>query len=160
MKMFKKIIAVFLCISIAFSLCFTGAGATNGVQTVAVNSEEDLKNLEFDVPLIHVIGLEGEFYKGLSTETEDDDVRVWGFQTDVIVKVIFENIGALIWNLIIRDYDAIAKLLGTVANELFGPIACDTNRAPPTGTTGSTGTGAAGTVPSGGSTLAVCGRTL
>ena len=130
MKMFKKAMAVILCISIVFSLCFTGASANSGVQTVAVKSEEDLKNLEFDVPLIHVIGLEGEFYKGLSTETEDDDERVWGFQADVVVKVIFENIGALVWNLIIKDYDAIASLLGTAANELFGPIACDANLNP------------------------------
>lgn len=130
MKIFKKAIAVILCISMAFSLCFTGANASENAAVTTVSCEEDLKNLEFDVPVIYIIGLEGEFYKGLSTETEDDDVRIWGFQTDVIVNVITENIGALLWNLIINDYDAIADLLGDAANVLFGPIACDTNGKP------------------------------
>ena len=130
MKKAKKFIAVLLCICITFSLCFTGAGASGSTTAVTVSCEEDLKNLEFDVPVVYIIGLEGEFYKGLSTETEDDDEQVWGFPTDVIVKVITENIGALIWNLIINDYEAIAKLLGTAANERFGPIACDSNGKP------------------------------
>ncbi len=130
MRIFRKAVAIVLCICIALSLCFTGASANTKTEAITVSCEDDLKNLEFDVPVVYIIGLEGEFYKGLSTETEDDDVRVWGFQTDVIVNVITENIGALLWNLIINDYDAIAKLLGTAANELFGPIACDTNGKP------------------------------
>ncbi len=130
MKVFKKTIAVILCISMAFSFCFTGASANSKAETTAVSCKEDLKNLEYDVPVVFIIGLEGEFYKGLSTKTEEDDARIWGFPTDVIVKVITENIGALIWNLIIKDYDTIAKILGTAANELFGPIACDTDGKP------------------------------
>ena len=127
MKILKKSVAVILCICMTMSLCFTSAGATD---SKPVSGKEDLKNLELDVPVVYIIGLEGDFYKGLSTETEDDDLRVWGFPAETIVKVITENIGALIWNLIIKDYDAIAKLLGTAANELFGPISCDTNGKP------------------------------
>lgn len=130
MKVFRKAVAIILCICMALPLCFTGASANAESKVTTVSCEEDLKNLEFDVPVVFVIGLEGEFYKGLSTETEEDDVRVWGFQTDVIMNVIKENIVALLWNLIINDYDAIAKLLGTAANELFGPIACDTDCKP------------------------------
>lgn len=130
MKLFRKSVSIILCICITLSLCFTGASAEVKNPVTRVSCEEDLKSLELDVPVVFIIGLEGEFYKGLSTETEEDDVRVWGFQTDVIINVIKENIGALLWNLIINDYDATARLLGTAANELFGPIACDTDCKP------------------------------
>ena len=128
MKNFRKIVAVLLCICMTLSFCFTGAGAAEN--TVTVSCEDDLKNLELDVPVVYIIGLEGEFYKGLSTETEDDDEQIWGFPADLVVDVIFSNLPALIWNLIINDYDAIADLLGDAANDLFGPISCDTNGKP------------------------------
>ena len=48
MKIFKKAIAVILCISMAFSLCFTGANASENAAVTTVSCEEDLKNLEFD----------------------------------------------------------------------------------------------------------------
>ena len=130
MKILKKTVAVILCLCMTFSLCITGASATESAQITAVSCKDDLKNLDFDIPVIYIIGLEGEFYKGLSTETEEDDERIWGFPADLVVDVIFKNLPALIWNLIINDYDAISKLLGGAANELFGPIACDTNGKP------------------------------
>lgn len=130
MKFIKKTVAVILCICMTLSLCITGASASEKISTATVSCEDDLKDLEFDVPVIYIIGLEGEFYKGLSTKTEDDDEQIWGFPADLIVKVIFENLAELIWNLIINDYDAISSLLGKAANELFGPIACDTNGKP------------------------------
>lgn len=130
MKNLRKFVALILCICMTFSLCVSGTFANAAKDTVTVSCEEDLKNLDFDVPIVFIIGLEGEFYKGLSTETEDDDEQIWGFPADLIVEVIFKNLPALLWNLIINDYDAIASLLGPVANELFGPIACDTNGKP------------------------------
>ena len=76
MKFLKKSVAVILCISMTMSLCFAGAGATD---SKPVSGNEALKNLERDIPVVYIIGLEGEFYKGLSTENEDDDSRIWGF---------------------------------------------------------------------------------
>lgn len=130
MKIFKKVVAVMLCICMTFSFCFAGSAAGSRRNTVTVSCEEDLNNLNFDIPIVYIIGLEGEFYKGLSTETEDDDEQIWGFPADLVVEVIFKNLPALLWNLIINDYDSIASLLGVAANELFGPIACDTNGKP------------------------------
>ena len=130
MKILRKTLAVLLCFCITFSFCFAGAVANATDSNITVSCEEDLKNLNRDVPVVYIIGLEGEFYKGLSTETEDDDERIWGFPADLIVSVIFKNLPALLWNLIINDYDTIASLLGEAANELFADVACDTNGKP------------------------------
>ncbi len=128
MKTLRKAVAILLCICMTFSFCFAGAVATDN--TVTISCEEDLKNLNFDVPVVYIIGLEGEFYKGLSTETEEDDERIWGFPADLIVEVIFKNLPALLWNLIINDYDSLSSILGEAANELFGDFACDSNGKP------------------------------
>ena len=57
MKILKKSVAVILCICMTMSLCFTGAGATD---SKPVSGKEDLKNLELDVPVVYIIGLEGD----------------------------------------------------------------------------------------------------
>lgn len=130
MKFIQKSLSVILCICLVFSVCFTCASANEKAGNVTVSCAEDLKNLDLDVPVVLVTGLEGEFYKGLSTETEEDDEQIWGFPADVITSVITENIAELLWYLLINDYDSIVKLLGEAANVLFGPISCDTNGFP------------------------------
>ena len=68
----KKFLAVILCVAMLFSVCATGF-ATEAKNVVTVSCEEDLKNLDRDIPIVYVTGLEHEYYKGLSTETEEDD---------------------------------------------------------------------------------------
>lgn len=123
----KKLVSVLLCISMVFSLCAVGVSAT---EKTAVSCKDDLANLNADVPVIFVTGLEGEYYKGLSTETEDDDVRIWGPDTDVILEVVKENIVSLLWNIIIKDYGKIVEISARAADKIFGDFACDENGVP------------------------------
>ncbi len=112
------------------SVCVSGASAANAVDAVPVSYEEDLKTLDRDVPVIFVTGLEGEYYKGLSTETEDDDVRIWGPDAGVIVSAVFKNIVPLVWNLIIGDYKAVNETAKNAVDAIFGDFACDSNGVP------------------------------
>ena len=59
MKFIRKSVAIILCICIALSLCITGASAETNNPVTTVSCEEDLKNLDFDVPVVFIIGLEG-----------------------------------------------------------------------------------------------------
>lgn len=127
---FKKLVSVLLCVSMVFSLCAVGVSATDTAEIITVSCKEDLENLNADVPVIFVTGLEGEFYKGLSTETEEDDVQIWGPQGDVILDVVKNNIGKLLLYLIFNNYDAIIDLLGEAAEPIFGDFSCDENGVP------------------------------
>lgn len=119
----KKSVAVILSLCMLFSVCVTGVGAAEG--TVS-----DKKSLNKDIPVILISGLEGEYYKGLSTETEEDDVRIWGPSTDVILDAVFSNIVPVLFHLIFNNYDKLAVLLGNVANEIFGDFSCNENGIP------------------------------
>lgn len=130
MSTVKKIVSVFLCVCMLFSMCAIGAFADNSAKVVTVSCKEDLANLNRDVPVVFVEGVGGEFYKGLSTPEEDDDVQIWGMPTDVIMSVIKDNIGELIKLLILKDYEGITDLIGEVAEPLFGDFSCDENGVP------------------------------
>lgn len=123
----KKIVSVLLSLCIIFSAFSICAYATDDI---SVSCKEDLENLNRDVPVIFVTGLEGEFYKGLSTETEEDDVRIWGPGSDVITDAILQNIFPLLWNLIIGDYEAVNMVAKNAADIIFGDFACDKNGIP------------------------------
>lgn len=126
----KKIISVLLCVSIMLSMCATGAFASVQTRNLPVSYEEDYNNLNRDVPVIFVTGLEGNYYKGLSTETEDDDVRIWGPDAGVIVSAVFKNIVPLVWNLLVKDYKAVNATAKKAVDEIFGDFACDNNGVP------------------------------
>lgn len=127
---FKKITAVVLCLCMLLGVCVTGAFAAETSDTVTVSYQEDLKNLEYDAPVILVEGIGGTFYKAMSTETPDDDVQIWGMPADVILDAVFSNIGKLLVSLIFNNYDALTELLGAVAQQLFGDFSCDENGNP------------------------------
>lgn len=126
----KKFISVFLCVCMLFLMCATGASATDNADKIAVSCQEDLKNLNRDVPVIFVNGLQGEFYKGLSTETEEDDVRIWGPNTDTILTAVKENVVSLLWNLLIRNYKGVNATAKRAADTIFGDFVCDENGVP------------------------------
>lgn len=130
MSKLKKILSVILCVCMVFSVCAAGASAEKKTETVSLSGKEALNRLNFDVPVVFVEGIGGEFYSGASTPETDDDVQIWGPSGDVIVEVIFENIGKLLWLLLINDYDAISELMGEVTDTLFGEFSCDENGVP------------------------------
>lgn len=129
-KSFARILSVFLCVCMIFSSSAVGFSETSPSEIVTVSCAADLESLEFDVPVVFVTGLEGEYYKGLSTETEEDDVRIWGPQAGPIVEAVFKNLGGILWNLFIKDYDALAGILGGLVDPIFGDFVCDENGIP------------------------------
>ncbi len=128
---FKKILSALLCVCIMFTTCATCfASAAKPTDIITVSCKDDLENLDLDVPIILVTGLQGEYYKGLSTETEDDDIRIWGPQTDAILEAVFKNLGKIIFYLLVNDYDSLASLLATVVDAMFGDFTCNEKGIP------------------------------
>ncbi len=126
----KRIVSVLLCICISLSASVAGYAADTTENTPDISCAEDLANLEFDVPVVFVTGLEGNYYKGLLTKTEEDDVRIWGPQAGPIVEAVFKNLGGILWNLFIKDYDKLADVLGGLVEPIFGDFVCDENGIP------------------------------
>ena len=127
---FKRTVSVLLCICIMLSASVVGFAKGKSEPAPAVSYAEDLEDLDFDVPVVYVTGLEGNFYKGLSTETEEDDVRIWGPQAGPIVEAVFKNLGGILWNLFTKDYDELADILGGLVDPIFGDFVCDENGIP------------------------------
>ena len=123
----KKFISILLCVCILFSACAVSVSATDNADKIAVSCQEDLKNLNRDVPVVFVNGMQGEYYKGLSTETEEDDVRIWGPNTDAILNAVKENIFSLLWNLLIGNYKRVNATAKKAADTIFGDFVCDEN---------------------------------
>ncbi len=130
MSKFRKILSVILCVCMVFSMCAIGASAEKETDAAAVSGKEALAEIDFDVPVVFIEGIGGEFFSGGSTPDESDDKQIWGPSADVIVDVIFKNIGKLLWLLLINDYDAISELMGEVTDTLFGEFSCDENGVP------------------------------
>lgn len=126
----QKIISLFLCVCMIFSASAVGFADEKAVDLNAVSCEDDLANLDFDVPVVFVTGLEGEYYKGLLTKTEEDDVRIWGPQAGPIVEAVFKNLGGILWNLFTKDYDELASVLGGLVDPIFGDFVCDEKGIP------------------------------
>ncbi len=129
-NVFKKLAAIVVCVAMLFSVCVTGGYATADKNVVTVSCEEDLKNLDRDVPIVYVTGLEHEYYKGLSTETEEDDVRIWGPDAGAIVKAVFKYALPLTFRILIKDYSEVNRISEEVADIIFGDFACDENGVP------------------------------
>ncbi len=129
-KNLRKFVAVVVCVAMIFSVCATGGYATASKNVITVSCEEDLKNLDKDIPIVYITGLEHEYYKGLSTETEEDDVRIWGPEAGAIVKAVFKYALPLTFSLLIKDYEEVNKISEEVAEIIFGDFACDENGAP------------------------------
>lgn len=127
---FKRILSVLLCVCMVLSVSAVGFADDGSESPLSISCAEDLASLDYDVPVVFVTGLEGNFYKGLSTETEDDDVRIWGPQAGPIVEAVFKNLGGILWNLITKDYDELASILGGLVDPIFGDFVCDENGIP------------------------------
>ncbi len=123
-KTFIKIISVFLTLSLIFSLVSASVSAEQNTATEAV------KKLEKDIPIVEVVGFGGDIVKGLSTETELDDVSVWGISGDEISALVKEHILGLLLGLMTGDFAKLDIILTDVLTAIFGDVACDNNGVP------------------------------
>ena len=96
MAKLKKILSVILCVCMVFSVCAVGASAEKETKNITSSGKDALNGLDFDVPVVFIEGIGGEFYNGASTEDESDDEQIWGPSADTIVKTIFKNIGKVL----------------------------------------------------------------
>ena len=126
----KKLVAIIVCIAMLFSVCSAGVYASDEKNIITVSCEEDLKNLDKDIPIVYITGLEHDYYKGLSTETEEDDVRIWGPEAGPIVKAVFKYALPLTFSILFKNYEKINKISAEVADIIFGDFACDENGVP------------------------------
>lgn len=124
-KIFKKVISVFLALSIVFSM------ACVGVLAEAKTAAEELKTLEKNIPIVEIPGFgDKPIYKGLSTETEEDDENIWAFSADEIVPLIMKHLPNLIFSMMFGKYERMDVILTDVLGTIFGAAACDENGVP------------------------------
>lgn len=123
----KKVLSVLICVLITFSAFSVCAFAEEKNES---ELETALENLERDVPLIYVVGLGGQYYSGILTETEEDDVRIWEPTGEIILPVLKEYGFSLVWNILKKDYVAANQVLAKVADGVFGPFSCNADGVP------------------------------
>lgn len=125
--MFKKVISLFLCLTLMFcTLSFNVVGTDD----FSVSCIEDLENLEKDYPIVFVEGLCGEFYYTNGTADVSDDTRIWGMETDVILSAVLKNAVKLIFQIITKDYSEISVTMTDACETLFSDFSCDVNGNP------------------------------
>ena len=124
-KMCKKAISVFLVLALVFSV-----GATS-VSAAEKTAENALKELDKDIPIVEIHGFGDQpIYKGLSTETEEDDVDIWSFDGGEIAGLVIKNLPDLVYSMAFGKYDRIDVILNDVLGVIFGNVACDENGVP------------------------------
>ena len=128
MKHCKKAIAILLSIALGFS-CFCLLGFAQEAKP-ASESDTAFAKLKKDVPLILVTGLGGQFYKGLLTESEEDDVQIWEPTMDIIMPVIKTYAFDLVKAILAKDYAKANEVIAKAAEGVFIPFACDSNGVP------------------------------
>lgn len=125
----KKSISIFLVFVLAFSVAATGVSAAEKT------AEDALKELDKDIPIVEIHGFGDQpIYKGLLTETEEDDVDVWSFDTEALVSLILKHFPDLAFSLAFGKFDRIDVMLTEILGVIFGNIACDENGVPYPGT--------------------------
>lgn len=127
---FKRILSIILSVCMLLSASSVGFAKNEPKDVITVSCADDLASLDYDVPVVFITGLEGNYYKGLSTESEEDDVRIWGPQVGPIVEAVFKNLGGILWNLFTKDYDELASIVGGLVDPIFGEFVCDENGIP------------------------------
>ncbi len=119
-SIFKKFIAVILTLTIILSVSAVGAFA----------NEIGVNNIKMDYPVIYIPGLEGDYFKGLSTETEDDDTQIWFPEGSIIATAVVKNIAGLLISILTRNGDFFTSTMTDLVDDLFGDFVCDSNGVP------------------------------
>ena len=123
-KIIKRTISIVLVICLMFSVGATGAGAQ--AETV----QQALQTLEKDVPIIEIQGFGDPIYRGVSTETEDDDIDIWTVDINTILGLVKEHIFDLIFSMLFKNTDRLNVILTDIMVTLFGAVACDETGTP------------------------------
>ncbi len=123
-KTFIKLISVFLAVTLTFSIALSGVSAANQTASEAV------KVLEKDIPIVEIPGFGETIYKGLSTETEVDDMDIWGISTDEITGLVKKHILGLLTGLLTGNFEKLDLIFTDVLTAIFGDAACDENGVP------------------------------
>ena len=125
MKIFRKAVAVMLCICIALPLCFTGASANAESKVTTVSCEEDLKNLEFaegENPVVTAFEamFQSDAFAGIEIDTSTISSKISAIMNGVGVDAS-AGIGAGAASYSFGDYtDTIAGNFETDVSASFG----------------------------------------
>lgn len=123
-KVFKKAIAVLLALCLVFSICTVGVFAEEKTAKDAVAS------LEKDIPIVEIPGFGEAIYKGLSTETEEDDKSIWELSASDILPLVLKHFPSLVYSLIVGNFEKLDVILTDVLGVIFGGAVCDENGVP------------------------------
>lgn len=124
-KLFSRSISVLLALIMVFSMASTSVSATEKTAAEAV------KELDKNIPIVFIHGLGDQpIYKGISTETEEDDVDIWSFPADKIVGLVFKNLPEVIFSIAFGKYERLDVVFTDILGTIFGNVACDENGVP------------------------------
>lgn len=125
-KIFTKTIALLLALTLTFSLI-----------TISVSAEEEktaaqaVEELDKNIPIIEIPGFGDQpIFKGVLTETLEDDIDVWSFDTGTLVSAIFKGLPNIIYSLVFGNYNNLDGTLSEILGTIFGNIACDNDGVP------------------------------
>ncbi len=124
-KIFTKTIALLLALTLTFSLMVVSVSAEEKTAAQA------LEELDKNIPIIEIPGFGDQpIYKGLSTETEEDDVDIWSFPADMLVGTIFKHLPNVIFSVAFGKYNRLDESFSDILGTIFGSVACDNNGVP------------------------------
>lgn len=123
-KALRRTVSVFLVLCMVFSISAVGVSAEEKTAAEAV------KTLEKDIPIVEIPGFGETIYKGLSTETEEDDENIWSISSDEIMSLVKEHLAGLIFALMFGKFEKLDAILTDVLGTIFGDAACDENGVP------------------------------
>ncbi len=131
----KKIISVFLSVIMVLGIFSVSTFAFNSracasPEIVTVSCEQDLRMLNKDIPVVHIVGFGETIYKGLLAYEEDDYQEIFAPSADMILNGVLFNIVDLAGGLIKKDYDKVASALSKAVVPVFGDLQCDENGVP------------------------------
>ncbi len=126
MNFLKKVVSILLAIVIIFSFSSILVSAANE----KTQSDKDFENLEKDIPMIVIPGLGGQFYKGISTETEDDDVQIWEPTMEILEPVIKKQAFPLVTSILTKNYKKANDIIEVAASDVFKDFACSPDGVP------------------------------
>lgn len=124
----KKIISVILIVSLLLGMTVMSASAADvpdRTDLIYVESAEDVKNLDKDIPVVEVPGFGETIYKGLDTADESDDVSLFGPDMSILLPSLFKHIPAFLTGILFRNYDLIDNSLGPFILEVFSDLGCN-----------------------------------
>ncbi len=120
----QRALALLLSLVIVFSVLCSGVSAEN------LTAAETVKSLDKDIPIIEIPGFGEDIYKGLSTESELDDVSIWDISTDKIMGLVQKHLKSLILGLLLGNFEDIDAAFTDVLTAIFGDAVCDENGVP------------------------------